>query len=161
MASSCLSLYFCSLKYQVSAVDLDPLIIKRAVKLAHNFKLDIKFIQADSYKLPFSDNSFDVVFHQGFLEHFSNKDIYRHLDEHLRVGRTVVFSVPNNFYPKLDFGNERLLSKNYWERLLGKRYQLLISKNYPKKHIFLKYFNKTSIIELKNAEYLAKIEYRK
>jgi hypothetical protein len=34
------------------------------------------------------------------------------------VGEKVLFSVPSNFYPGLDLGNERLLSKEEWYQIL-------------------------------------------
>jgi ubiquinone/menaquinone biosynthesis C-methylase UbiE len=33
---------------------------------------EVKFILADARQCPFKDNSFDIVFHQGLLEHFSS-----------------------------------------------------------------------------------------
>lgn len=117
------------LGYQVTSVDNDPGVLKRAEALSKEFGGSAKFQLADAFKLPFQDQEFDVIFHQGLLEHFEDKDIRALLDEELRVGKTVVFSVPNNFYPQKDYGNERLLTKEAWEEVLGK-YSLKTSRNY-------------------------------
>jgi hypothetical protein len=79
-----------------------------------------KFVYCDAFKLSekFMKNEFDVVYSQGFFEHFSDKKINTLIKEQLIIGKTVIFSVPSNFYPKKDFGNERLLSINEWKEIL-------------------------------------------
>ncbi len=42
-------------------------------------------IGGDAFALPFSDRSFDVVFHQGLLEHFRKEDATKLLIENIRV----------------------------------------------------------------------------
>lgn len=61
-----------------------------------NVELSIK--QGDTRQLPFKDESFDIVFHQGLLEHF--KDPVSVLKEHVRVlkkGGFLVVDVPQRF----------------------------------------------------------------
>ena len=77
------------------------------------------FKKADAFNLPFDDDSFDVCFSQGFLEHFSDDDIRKLLREQLRVSRKVLFSVPSFWYPRQDFGDERLMKKEDWLRILS------------------------------------------
>jgi len=53
----------------------------------------------DALRLPFADGSFDVVFHQGLLEHF--RDPGPMLDENVRVlktGGTLLVDVPQRFH---------------------------------------------------------------
>lgn len=113
------------------SVDLSAPLIERCVR--HNSRLrgSARFVAMDAFRLGFADNSFDAVFSQGFFEHFSDVEIEALLAEQSRVGRRVVFSVPNRQYRVQDFGDERLLSKEEWETLLTRLgYRLLVSKNY-------------------------------
>jgi ubiquinone/menaquinone biosynthesis C-methylase UbiE len=60
---------------------------------------NVKLILADGQNCPFNDNTFDIVFHQGLLEHFSSP--YRLLSENLRIlkkGGFLVVDVPQTFH---------------------------------------------------------------
>jgi hypothetical protein len=72
----------------------------------------------DMFKLEFQDRSFDLVYHQGVLEHFDDERIVAALSEQGRVGQWVVFHVPNRRYPTRPFGDERLLSNGHWKKLV-------------------------------------------
>ena len=87
------------------------------------------------------------------LEHFSDQDINKLLQENLRVAKIVIFSVPNNSYPKKDVGNERLLSKFKWEKIL-QPYKILNSVNYSLKMLPKWYLVRVPI------QYMAKITKR-
>jgi ubiquinone/menaquinone biosynthesis C-methylase UbiE len=78
----------------------------------------IKIVLGDMYKLPFVDDSFDLVYHQGVLEHFDDARIVNALQEQARVGRIIVIDVPNNKYPDRPFGDERLISNRKWFQLI-------------------------------------------
>lgn len=105
-------------------------ILKTVAKNAKRIGLNIKVVCADAFNLPFKEGSFNVVFSQGLLEHFSDSDIKRIIDEQIKVtDSSVVFSVPNKYYRRKDFGNERLLSRAKWECLL-KTFDVTESKNY-------------------------------
>jgi hypothetical protein len=79
-----------------------------------------KFVYCDVFRLSekFMKDEFDVVFSQGFFEHFDDNEINTLLKEELEVGKVVIFSVPSNFYPRKDFGDERLLSSGDWRKIL-------------------------------------------
>lgn len=130
LGTGSMSIFFSYLGCDVTGLDNDKNILKKAGNLSRKLNGRVKFVYGGAFKLPFKDQSFDVVFHQGFLEHFSDEQIIKLLDEQIRVGRIVVFSVPNNFYPTKDFGDERLLSKKYWDKLISANFKLIKSKNY-------------------------------
>jgi len=139
------------LGFSITSIDLDPKVIEQAEANAEKFNAKITFQIADTFKLPFPNDSFDVIFHQGLLEHFNNEDIRRILNEQLRVAKRVIFSVPNNLYPRRDFGNERLMDKSTWENILS-QYKILKSQNYSPKR-FPKFY-----IYRGNIQYMAVIE---
>jgi ubiquinone/menaquinone biosynthesis C-methylase UbiE len=78
----------------------------------------IKVVLGDMYRLPFVDNSLDLVYHQGVLEHLDDAGIVSALQEQARVGRMVVIDVPNNKYPDHPYGNERWISNRRWLQLI-------------------------------------------
>lgn len=151
-----MSIFLSYLGFKVTSLDNDLEVLKKARALSRNFNGKVKFQFGDGFKMAFGNGSFDVVFHQGLLEHFSDEQIYKLLDEQLRVSVAVVLSVPNNLYPKKDFGDERLLSKKEWERKLKKRYELIESIEYnPYTKIILR---GRVIRKIFNTMYLAKIK---
>jgi ubiquinone/menaquinone biosynthesis C-methylase UbiE len=58
-------------------------------------------VGGDAFMLPFQTNTFDVVFHQGLLEHFRKSDAERMITENLRVvkpGGFLLIDVPQRWH---------------------------------------------------------------
>lgn len=154
-----MSIFFSYLGLDVSGLDSDKNILKKARNLARKLNGKVKFAWGDAFKLPFEEKSFDVVFSQGLLEHFQDNEIFKLLDEQSRVGKVVVLSVPNKFYPRKDFGDERLLADQYWQKLLSKKYHLLKVLSYnPYRVTFLK---ERIVYKVVNTMFGAKIKAKK
>lgn len=145
-----MSVFLSNLGFEVTTLDNDSKILEIAQQVKDKFNGQNYLQKGDAFKLPFADNSFDLVFHQGLLEHFKDDDIHRLLTEHLRVAPIVIFSVPNNFYPQKDVGDERLLGKSTWENIL-KPYKIVMSCNYS-----LKFFPKWYLPRVP-VQYMAKV----
>jgi ubiquinone/menaquinone biosynthesis C-methylase UbiE len=115
-----MSVFLSQRGHKLTAIDNDPEVLALAQVHADKFGgKALTFLEADAFALPFPDQSFDVVFHQGLLEHFNDSDIRAMLTEQLRVARKVIFSVPNHLYPRRDFGNERLMTLAQWDKVLA------------------------------------------
>lgn len=116
---------------RVTAIDNSSKTLKNAKHLSNKFLRNVDFILYDAFKLTdiFKKNQFDIVFSQGFFEHFDDNEIKCLLNEQLEIGKIIIFSVPSNFYPTKDFGNERLLSKRVWAKIL-KEYNVEFIKPY-------------------------------
>jgi len=117
--SGTISIFLSHLGHNVTAIDQDPQIIEAAKITCKNLNGDVSFNIANAFKLPFKNHYFDISFSQGLLEHFSDSDIIKFLKEQLRVSKKVIFSVPSLFYNSRDFGDERLLTKRRWEKILS------------------------------------------
>jgi glycosyltransferase involved in cell wall biosynthesis len=100
---------------RVVAVDND----KDVLKLA---KINMKLLEGKAEVVDeniFEDETkADLIFSQGVLEHFSDDELIRLINHQLKQAPVLVHSVPNDHYGKLDYGNERLLSDEYYYRLL-------------------------------------------
>lgn len=65
---------------------------RESVKLS---KLNCEnIIRADMGTIPFKDKSFMVIFNQGVMEHFSDKEFSRYLKELKRVSKHVIIILP-------------------------------------------------------------------
>jgi len=150
-----MSIFLAWLGFNVVSIDTNEEVVKNARQTASRLNAKVNFQVADTFKLPYLDQSFDIIFHQGLLEHFSDEDIGKILDEQLRVAPVVVLSVPNHRYPRRDFGNERLMNKNQWDKILS-RYNIVVSKYYSPKIFPKLYLPKTNIqymaVVMKNVE---------
>jgi ubiquinone/menaquinone biosynthesis C-methylase UbiE len=108
------------LGYRVTGVDLVPEIINnigsRYTDWIRTGKVSVQV--ADMFALPWQSQTFDVVYHQGVLEHFPDEKIEQALREQRRVAKHLVFDVPNHRYGSQPFGDERLLRPSHWRTLL-------------------------------------------
>lgn len=117
-----LSTYLTNLGFNVTAVDIDKEILKLANKISKNYLHKPSFKKGNLFSLNYPDNYFDVVFSHGVLEHFSDKDIIKILNIELRISKTVIVSIPSNYFKKSErmFGDERFLSRNKWVNLINR-----------------------------------------
>ena len=70
---------------------------------------DGKFVIADVRKTPFKNNTFDLIYHFGLIEHFD--DFLPILKENYRIlkkGGKIILTVPNNSKPSLTYYYDRL-----------------------------------------------------
>jgi SAM-dependent methyltransferase len=61
----------------------------------------VHIVQGDAFSLPFPDATFDVVFHQGLLEHFRQDESQKLLSENTRVlkqGGFLLVDVPQRYH---------------------------------------------------------------
>lgn len=121
VGTATMSIYFSKgLSMDVTGLDDDPIVITQAVETNTKLGGHAKFIRMNAYDIPtyLKEKSFDIAFSQGTMEHFNNEEIRQLLQAQLYAARTVIFSVPSVNYPRQDYGNERLMSKEAWRKLL-------------------------------------------
>lgn len=76
--------------YDVIGVDISD----KALKITNGF--NVKTIKADVLKkLPFEDNTFDLVYSDGLLEHFTNPNLI--IKEKFRVSKNYIFTIVPGF----------------------------------------------------------------
>jgi ubiquinone/menaquinone biosynthesis C-methylase UbiE len=70
-------------------------------KLAEQQQMQVNIVGADTFCLPFHDNTFDIIFHQGLLEHFRKPAAEQLLRENIRVLKTgglLLVDVPQRWH---------------------------------------------------------------
>ena len=109
-----------NLGYDVTLLDIEGGLINSFQERfpGHVSNKKIKMLLGNLYDLPFVDNSYDVVYHQGVLEHFDDQHIITALREQSRVGRLVVIDVPNSKYRDRPYGDERWISNKKWSQFI-------------------------------------------
>jgi len=152
--SGTLGIFLSYLGFKIVSIDNNKEVIELAKKHNKLFNGRVKFVKRDAFKLDFKRDSFELVYHQGFLEHFNSEEIIRLLEKQLEIAPIVIFSVPNNYYKHKDFGNEWLLSKKKWEQILS-QFNVVKSENYYTRANF-EFRHK--LFWLKPTQYLAKIK---
>jgi SAM-dependent methyltransferase len=84
---------------RVVTVDYSPQALRLIHRTAGATGADVSVVGADGTRLPFADGTFDLVFHQGLLEHF--RDPMPMLLEHARVlrqGGMLLVDVPQKYH---------------------------------------------------------------
>lgn len=69
--------------------------------IATEEKVEVNPVGGNAFSLPFPDNTFDLVFHQGLLEHFREKEAGNLLKENIRVvkrGGLILVDVPQRYH---------------------------------------------------------------
>lgn len=98
----------------VITLDYSPRSLELIRKAASGAAVEIGMVGGDGLRLPFADDSFDVVFHQGLLEHFRDPMIM--LREHQRVlrpGGLLLVDVPQRWH-YYTVGKHILMAMNRW-----------------------------------------------
>jgi ubiquinone/menaquinone biosynthesis C-methylase UbiE len=78
--------------------------------------LPVHLIGGNAFRLPFRDQSFDVVFHQGLLEHFREPTATNLLKENARIvksGGLLLVDVPQRYHPYTVM-KHLLIAMNLW-----------------------------------------------
>jgi SAM-dependent methyltransferase len=119
LGTATMSIYLSRYSYEVVGIDNDPTMIYKAIDTNKKLGGYAKFILMNAFDLDMlKEKYFDVVFSQGTLEHFDNKEVVKLISKQLKVGKYVVFSVPSVDYPHRELGNERKMTVEDWELIL-------------------------------------------
>ena len=75
--------------------------LKIMKRLADEEKIPVFILGGDTFSLPFRDETFDIVFHQGLLEHFRPQQAEALLKENIRIlkkGGLLLVDVPQRYH---------------------------------------------------------------
>lgn len=95
------SIRLAGLGAEVYVLDYVPESLQVVAEQAKAAEVELQCVQGDALDLPFEDDFFDAVFHQGLLEHFRtprDEDLLRENFRVLKPGGLVVVDVPQTFH---------------------------------------------------------------
>lgn len=101
----------------VLGIDSNINLIEGARKNNSKFRGHAQFLVRDAFRLDFPQETFDVCFSQGFLEHFTNEEIRLLTEKQLHIAKVMVVSAPSTFYAVKDRGDERLMPIEDWQQI--------------------------------------------
>jgi len=84
----------------VTALDISMPALETAEHIYDELDLPLTTVHADATKMPFDDNSFDIAFNAGVLEHFEDDRLEKVIDQMIRVvrpGGTLLAFCPNRY----------------------------------------------------------------
>ncbi|MBI1922665.1 class I SAM-dependent methyltransferase [Candidatus Poribacteria bacterium] len=102
------------------ALERDEKVLEYAHRNVEFLRAPVSLIHGDMFDLPLKSDSFDIIIHDGVLEHFTDTEIMTAIKEQARVAKRVVFTVPvsrSRGNPEL-YGDERLLDIRHWKRVV-------------------------------------------
>lgn len=120
VGTATMCIYLSKKYFDIVGLDVEPELIAKAIETNKRLCGSAKFIAMDTLELPnlFKENTFDIAFSQGTMEHFDNDDLKKLIKAQLAIARYVIFSVPSVNWPHQEFGNERKMTLEEWERML-------------------------------------------
>lgn len=99
---------------KVMTLDFAPTALERTRATGENAGVDLLVMQADARTLPFAAGTFDVVYHQGFLEHFTDPATFvREQRRVLKKGGYLLVDVPQ-LYNWYTVHKHRLIRAGRW-----------------------------------------------
>lgn len=101
---------------KVYALDYTELAVRSIRAAARSERVVVYVIRGDALNLPFADATFDVVFHQGLLEHFHSREQIILLGENWRVlkrGGIAIVDVPQKF-SSYTLEKRKLIKRGDW-----------------------------------------------
>jgi SAM-dependent methyltransferase len=112
----------------VTLFDYSEMALIQAKKLFNRYGLEPKLVQADLRKiLPFEDDSFDIVFNAGVMEHFTENQQIQIIKEFGRIGVELHTFNPNSNSFFYQLGKWVAEEANIWP--YGKEYPVNSMKN--------------------------------
>jgi len=119
---------------QVTATDLLEESIKVAGDISTLFPKKIKLEIADASNFKYKNDTFDVIFSQGLLEHFKDPDkIIKEQIRILKSGGLLVIDVPQKYNPYTAYKHKKI-AQNKWEYGWEREYSFSELKSLEKKY---------------------------
>lgn len=110
---------------KINGFDIDEIQVKNAI-LNSNSNIDFFTADIKNYQ---PSTIYDIIFSHGVLEHFNDIDIQAIINRQRKYAKTIIHYIPTNKYNYKSFGDERLLSVNYWKNITKAQTVLKFNKN--------------------------------
>jgi len=107
--------------YKITGIDSDSDMVEFARSIADGQKSAALFRLGNLQTLDNVKSRFDIIFSNGVMEHFSDRDIVEIINRHASVSKYVIFSVPSDFFTDEQriYGDERFMNATEWRRIIA------------------------------------------
>ena len=106
----------------VTALDLSKKVLDYAKEIAKKSSViePCKYSQGDILNLKYKENTFEVSYSNGVLEHFNDDEIIETLKQQMYISKYVIFGIPSTYFGINEkmLGNERTLTLDEWKGLI-------------------------------------------
>lgn len=127
-----LSTYMASLGYNSIGIDIDNQILELSEKISKRYDAENKptFIRKSIFELDYNNKEFDVSFSNGVLEHFSDDQIIKTLEQQMSIANIVIVGIPTKYFNQEEamYGDERYLPYSYWRNLIRKANGIILEE---------------------------------
>ena len=116
--------------FHVVGIDSDRDMIELATQISAQQKSSSVFMLDDIKTLDKIHEHFDVIFSNGVMEHFSDKQIVAIVNRHLLVCDYVIISIPSDYFSDSQkiYGDERFMDVSKWRLILSKTKGIIIEE---------------------------------
>ena len=146
-------------KLHISILDISEDVLMWNRRLFSKYNLNAEFIKGDIFRMPFGNDSFDLVFNTGVLEHFNKKEQVEMTKEIIRTLKPRGYFVtanPSNMGKIYKLGIKAAKEKGYW--VFGKEIPI-VSLKFLKEEIsgidFVKEYHKDVLSQLGFLSYVS------
>lgn len=125
------SIYLANIGLKSYAIDIEKEMVCQTLKNYKEMgeKGFLKVINGDIKNIPFENKFFSVTHSSGVMEHFSDDDIVKIINEQLRVSDFCIFSVPTSYFEKKMLGNERFMTRKEWRAIINNSNGIIIKES--------------------------------
>ena len=125
------SIYLANIGLKSYAMDIEKEMVCQTLKNYKEMgeKGFLKVINGDIKNIPFENKFFSVTHSSGVMEHFSDDDIVKIINEQLRVSDFCIFSVPTSYFEKKMLGNERFMTRKEWRAIINNSNGIIIKES--------------------------------
>lgn len=109
-------------------IDINELVVHMARTRVYYYGLEVPVYLGNTFDLSaYNEQSKDIIFSEGLLEHFDEEDRIKIVHEQLRVAKYVLFVVPvkESLEKGGGYGDERKHTHSEWSEFTKKNFQLI------------------------------------
>ena len=131
-----ISAYLASKGFDVTAIDVDQNILSLAKELEEKFysKNLVNFKNQSIFDLDYKEDSFDLCYSVGVLEHFSDEEIVNLLSKQIKLAKKTIVVIPTKWFNDDEtlHGDDRFLELSHWRKLISQSGGKIIKESsYP------------------------------
>lgn len=122
--------------FDVTAIDIDKDVLKLAkdVEIANYGKIITNYKMESIFDLIYDEDTFDLCFSVGVLEHFTDDEIIKSLTKQIKISKKTIVVIPTKWFDDVDalHGDDRFLSLSYWRNLISNSNgKIVMESSYP------------------------------